>query len=86
MLHDDEYTTMEFVVEVLTVCFELEEERAKRAMLKVHETGAAAMASYPPDVALAVVTRARQLARAKWMPLRITTRPRHAADLDPLSA
>jgi len=46
-LHDDDHTTMEFVVEILTSCFDLEGEGARSLMLRVHEERAATVAKYP---------------------------------------
>ena len=39
LLHNDDYTTMEFVVHVLTKFFQVDETRATQIMLHVHHKG-----------------------------------------------
>lgn len=74
---NDDYTPMEFVIEVLERFFTLTEEQATRLMLQVHHQGRAAIGSYSRDVAetkaAIVVDYARQhehplLCQAEPMP------------------
>ncbi len=50
MLNDD-YTPMEFVIHVLELFFNLDQERATQVMLAVHTKGAAVCGVYPKDIA-----------------------------------
>jgi len=74
-LHDDCITTMEFVVKALATCFDLDDEGARHLMQRVHEDKMATVATFALADARARVIRARAMARAELMPLRITTRP-----------
>ncbi len=51
VLLNDDYTTMEFVVEVLKVFFAMGVEQAMQVMLKVHNEGSAVCGLYPRDIA-----------------------------------
>ncbi len=51
VMYNDDYTPMEFVVEVLQVFFALPRERATQIMLKVHTEGRGVCGIYPKDVA-----------------------------------
>lgn len=50
MLNDD-YTPMEFVVQVLETFFSMDREKATRIMLQVHQQGKAVCGIYPRDIA-----------------------------------
>ena len=64
---------MEFVTDVLKECFDLDPEASRDAMLRIHQTGASVVGTYDAVSARGRVTRARETARSKLMPLRITT-------------
>jgi ATP-dependent Clp protease adaptor protein ClpS len=51
LLLNDDYTPMEFVVEVLEVFFALGREKATQIMLTVHTQGAAVVGIFPRDIA-----------------------------------
>jgi ATP-dependent Clp protease adaptor protein ClpS len=51
ILLNDEITTMEFVIEVLTRFFEYTEDSAMELTLKIHEDGSAVAAVYPYELA-----------------------------------
>lgn len=51
VLLNDDYTPMEFVVEVLQVFFGMDREKATQVMLAVHTTGKATCGIYPRDMA-----------------------------------
>lgn len=72
---NDDYTTMDFVIEVLVRRFHHDGPTAVDIMLTVHETGSAVAGLYTRDVAetLAEVTMAD--ARAAGHPLRVTSIP-----------
>ena len=62
MLNDD-FTTMEFVVSILTDIFHKDPVSAQALMLSVHQNGQAVIGKYPYDIAVTRVGEA--LARAK---------------------
>ncbi|MDH2915257.1 MAG: ATP-dependent Clp protease adapter ClpS [Gallionella sp.] len=51
LLLNDDYTTMEFVIEVLRTFFSMTTEQATQVMLKVHNDGSAVCGVYPKDIA-----------------------------------
>src|SRR5262249_6405887 len=75
IFHNDDYTTMEFVVLVLMRFFRKTETEATYLMLKVHKTGSAVAGHYPRDVAETKVNEVHQFAREQGMPLLLTTEP-----------
>lgn len=75
IFHNDDYTTMEFVVSVLMRFFHKSETEATYLMLKVHKTGSAVAGHYPRDVAETKVNEVHQFAREQGMPLMLTTEP-----------
>lgn len=70
ILHNDDYTTMDFVVEVLCAVFHKSQEDAIRIMLAVHEKGRAECGVYPAEVAETKVSIVHGKARAAGFPLR----------------
>ena len=51
IIHNDDFTTMEFVVMVLMQVFFLTKENANALMLEVHNAGKAVVGSYTRDIA-----------------------------------
>lgn len=72
IMHNDDFTSMEFVVEILISIFHKDEAEAQRLMLMVHEQGRAAVGSYPYDIAITKVQTAVSKARAEGFPFRLT--------------
>ncbi len=70
VLFNDDYTTMEFVIEVLQLFFALGMERALQIMLKVHNEGSAVCGVYSQDVAETKVTQVTEFAKQHGHPLR----------------
>ncbi len=70
VLLNDDYTTMEFVVEVLQTIFGMNRERATQVMLKVHQEGSAVCGIYPKDIAETKVDQVLAFARQHEHPLR----------------
>lgn len=68
-LLNDDYTTMEFVVAVLTEIFMLGEEQAVAVMLLVHHEGKGLCGSYTRDVAQTKQQQVMQRAKAEGHPL-----------------
>jgi Uncharacterized conserved protein len=71
-MHNDDFTSMEFVVEILMDIFHKNEAEAERLMLMVHESGKAAVGSYPYDLAVTKVQAAAARAKEEGFPFRMT--------------
>ncbi|NDU92709.1 MAG: ATP-dependent Clp protease adapter ClpS [Ferrovum sp.] len=69
VLLNDDFTPMEFVVQVLQQFFALEHEAATRIMLKVHTEGRGVCGIFPRDVAATKVERVSSFARQHQHPL-----------------
>lgn len=72
ILHNDDFTTMEFVVKILTTIFRKNEAEAQTLMLQVHKEGSAVAGTYSLDIAQSKTRRATSLARQEGFPLRLT--------------
>ncbi len=72
IMHNDDFTSMEFVVEILMDIFHKDEMEAERLMLMVHEGGRAAVGSYPYDIAVSKVQTASARAKEQGYPFRMT--------------
>ena len=72
LLHNDDYTTMEFVVEILTRVFGKSLEKATQIMLNVHNKGKAVCGIYPREIAETKVETVHALASRKGFPLKST--------------
>ena len=70
VLFNDDYTTMDFVIEVLQTFFAMNRERAIQVMLKVHQEGSAVCGVYPKDVAETKVAQVSAFAKQREHPLR----------------
>lgn len=71
MLNDD-FTTMEFVVEVLVDIFHKDPVSAESIMLAVHKNGKAVVGKYSYDIALTKVNTAMSKAEEEGFPFRLT--------------
>ena len=70
ILHNDDYTTMEFVIEVLMSIFHKPLLNATRIMLDVHKKGKGICGVYTYDIAATRVARVHQLAHKREFPLK----------------
>jgi ATP-dependent Clp protease adaptor protein ClpS len=68
-LLNDDFTPMDFVVDVLEKFFGKNRDQAMRLMLQVHNEGAAVCGIYPLDVAETKVRQVTNLAREQQHPL-----------------
>lgn len=68
-LLNDDFTPMDFVVEVLEKFFNKTREQATKLMLQVHNEGSAVCGIYPLDVAETKVRQVTTLARDNQHPL-----------------
>lgn len=75
LLHNDDYTTREFVVEVLVQVFHKNEAEANEIMLKVHNNGVGVAGIFPRDIAETKALIVEQLARKSGFPLRLSVEP-----------
>jgi len=72
MIHNDDYTTKEFVVEMLVAVFNKSVEEATGIMWAAHRNGAGLCGVYPYEVAETKVKVAAEAARESGFPLRLT--------------
>ncbi|MDR1908994.1 MAG: ATP-dependent Clp protease adaptor ClpS [Spirochaetaceae bacterium] len=75
ILLNDDYTTMDFVVEVLVLIFQKNEEDANRIMMDVHRKGRGIVGSYPWDIAQTKANQVHAAAREHEFPLRCLVEP-----------
>ena len=70
ILHNDHYTTMEFVIEVLMKVFYKPAAEATKIMLDVHKKGAGMCGVYTYDIASTKVFQVQHMARQREYPLK----------------
>jgi len=75
LFHNDDYTTMEFVVLVLIKFFHKTETEATHIMLSVHHRGHGVAGVYTKDIAETKVAQVQDYAKEHGMPLRLTVEP-----------
>jgi len=75
LLHNDDYTTREFVVEVLKTVFHRDEPDAVQIMLHVHHNGVGVAGVYTYEVAEMKVGVVESLARQREFPLMLSIEP-----------
>ena len=69
-LHNDDYTSMDFVVDILKSVFHKTTEEAIQIMLSVHREGVGLCGLYTHEIAETKVDKVHQLARENEFPLR----------------
>ncbi|HHC72244.1 MAG TPA: ATP-dependent Clp protease adapter ClpS [Thiotrichales bacterium] len=69
VLHNDDYTPMDFVVEVLERFFAMNREKATQIMLHVHTRGKGVCGVYPRDIAETKVMQVNEYSRRHEHPL-----------------
>jgi Uncharacterized conserved protein len=70
ILLNDDYTTMDFVIDILVEVFQKSKEEASFIMLDVHLEGRGTVGVYPFDIANTKVIKVEELARKKGFPLK----------------
>ena len=72
VMHNDDFTTMEFVVEILVSIFHKDQLTAEALMMDVHKKGLAVIDRFPYDIAVSKTNKAMALAREKGYPFKMT--------------
>ena len=72
IMHNDDFTTMEFVVEVLVTVFHKDPMTAQALMMDVHQKGMAVIGTYPYDIAVSKTNKAMRMARDNGYPFKMT--------------
>ncbi len=75
LLHNDDYTTREFVVDILRTVFHRAEPEAVQVMLHVHQNGVGVAGVYTFEVAEMKVHQVENLAREREYPLMLSIEP-----------
>lgn len=75
LLHNDDYTTKEFVVMILQSIFNLSEADATRVMLHVHNNGVGVAGVYTHEVAETKIAKTTRLAQSYEYPLQCSMEP-----------
>ncbi len=75
VLHNDDYTTQELVVDVLRQFFHKTDAEAQTIMLNVHNKGRGVAGTYSKDMAESKVAQVTDYARTNGAPLKLTAEP-----------
>jgi len=75
LIHNDNYTSREFVVDVLRSVFHHNETDATRIMLYVHHQGVGVAGVYSFEIAEMKARKSEELAREHEFPLKLTLEP-----------
>jgi ATP-dependent Clp protease adaptor protein ClpS len=72
LLHNDDYTSMDFVVEILSGIFHKNQAQAEQIMLQIHEKGKAICGVYSFEIAQTKAQQVKQRAKQNEFPLLAT--------------
>ncbi|MEY3090513.1 MAG: hypothetical protein RL113_829 [Pseudomonadota bacterium] len=72
LLHNDDYTSMDFVVDILITIFHKTHQQAEQIMLQIHEKGKAICGVYSFEIAETKVQQVKQRAKQSEFPLLAT--------------
>lgn len=75
ILHNDDYTTQEWVVHILKDFFNKSHAEAVHLMLTVHHSGLAVVGVYARDIAETLTEKVTAASRSAGFPLRVTCEP-----------
>lgn len=75
LFHNDNYTTMEFVVQVLREIFHKSESDSVQIMLNIHRNGLGVAGIYTYEIAETKINKTHALAREAEFPLKLTMEP-----------
>ena len=71
VFYNDDFTTMDFVVDVLVSIFDKSHQEAESLMQTVHEEGSSVVGTYTFDIAVSRANLTKQIARKNGFPLRV---------------
>lgn len=72
VMHNDDFTTMEFVVNILMTIFKKDINTSNKIMMDVHKLGKGIVGIYPYDIATTKVSMALEMAKEEGFPFNIT--------------
>ena len=72
IMHNDDFTPMDFVVDILINIFQKKHEEAVSIMLQIHKGSRGVVGTYPYDIAKSKAEKAMAAAREEGYPFRIT--------------
>jgi len=72
IMYNDDYTTMEFVINILVRVFNKNIIESEKIMLDVHERGKGVAGIYSHDIAITKVSTAMSMAKEKGFPFKLT--------------
>ncbi len=72
LLHNDDYTTMEFVVEILMHVFHKSLEEAELIMIEIHKAGKGVCGIFTYEIAETKVHQVKEMAKSSGFPLLAT--------------
>jgi ATP-dependent Clp protease adaptor protein ClpS len=75
LLHNDDFTTKEFVVEILMYVFHKPMNEAMALMWRVHRRGTGVAGVFAREIAETKITTVTSIARENGFPLRVTMEP-----------
>lgn len=75
MLHNDDYTPMDLVVDVLIQVFQYSEDDAVRLTVKVHHSGIGVVGVYPFEIAETKALKGIKMAQQRGYPLLLSVEP-----------
>lgn len=70
LLLNDDYSTMDFVIEILTKVFRKSLKESEQIMLNVHNNGKAICGVYTKEIALTKISQVKSMARKAEFPLK----------------
>lgn len=72
IMYNDDFTTMEFVINVLVVVFNKNLMEAEKIMMDVHKKGKGVAGIYSYDIAITKVSKAMSMAKESEFPFKLT--------------
>tara|TARA_B100000214_G_C23859148_1_gene577207 strand:+ start:461 stop:778 length:318 start_codon:yes stop_codon:yes gene_type:complete len=72
VLHNDDYTPMDFVIVILMDAFNFSFQKAAAITMQVHEQGKGIAGAYSKEIAFMKVKKCNKIARAEGHPLKVT--------------
>lgn len=72
IMHNDDFTTMEFVVDVLVNIFNKKIEEASKIMIDVHKKGCGVAGVFPYDIAVSKASTAMTIAKEQGFPFKLS--------------